>query len=689
MSWYSREVEPARALSAYVALVVVGAAAVLVAALADIPAAELAGPRPMLFWLFASLLLITELRPIPWLTRGGTQVTASWTFACSLLLLAPAGGALLAMATASALGDLRGRKALSRVAFNAGQVTLSMAAGAAALELLAPERLLLRADVPLESYLLVAALAGGLVFIVNGVLTCTVLALHAGAPVVLALRRGVAVNLATDGLLLALAPIFVVVAQRSLALLPLLLITAWAVYRNATLAEAQRHQATHDLLTGLPNRRLFAEEVAFARTEAERNGTALAVVLLDLDGFKTINDQLGHHAGDLLLQQVARRLDRPGGGMQLAARLGGDEFALLLTGLPATEAAHVASAAAARLLDRLRRPCTVQGFPVAVSGSFGVALCPDHGADVDVLLQRADVAMYAAKNASCGVSVYHDERDRDGHGRIALLGELAGALERAELVLHYQPKVDLLTGEVSGVEALLRWDHPRLGLVAPSEFMPLAEHTELMEPLTEYVLRAALEQCAAWDAMGLRVPVAVNGSARNLRDVRFPDTVRRLLAETGVPAERLEIEITENTVMTDPGRTAAVLVRLRALGVTISIDDFGTGFSSLANLRDLPVDRVKIDRSFVLDLAAGGGDAVIVRSIVELSRNLGLTTVAEGVEDARVAACLRDLGCDQAQGYHYARPASARVLTAWLRRRRAATALPRVETVLPEAARVA
>lgn len=679
-----------RAVDVYAGLVVVAGAAVLFASVAGTPVdglAQLAGPRPDLFLIFAGLLLVTELRPIPWLTRGGARVTASWTFACSLLLLAPAGGALLAMAGATLVGELIARKAPIRVLFNTAQVTLSMASGAATLVLLAPERLLLDPQAPLGTYLVVAAFAGLVVFLVNGVLTCTALALDTGVPVGPALRAGVAVNVATDGLLLALAPVFVIIAQRSLALLPLLLVTAVAVYRNATIAEAQRHQATHDVLTNLPNRRLFTEEVELARTEAERSGDALGIVLLDLDGFKAINDQLGHHAGDMLLQQVAQRLDRSGGPAELVARLGGDEFALLLTGLPAEDAEAAAGVAANGLLDQLARPCMVQGFPVAISGSFGVALCPDHGADVDVLLQRADVAMYAAKHSGRGVVVYNDDRDRDGHGRIALLAELSGALERFELVLHYQPKVDLRTGEVRGVEALLRWDHPRLGFVPPDQFMPLAEHTELMEPLTEYVLRAALEQCAAWARMGLSVPVAVNGSARNVRDLRFPETVRRLLDETGVPADHLEIEITENTVMTDPVRTTAVLAALQTTGVSVSIDDFGTGFSSLSSLRDLPVDCIKIDRSFVRDMSEGEGDAVIMRSIIEMARNLGLMTVAEGVEDADAAARLRDLGCDAGQGYHWVRPSSARGLTPWLRRRAAATAPPRLETTLPEAVR--
>jgi EAL domain-containing protein (putative c-di-GMP-specific phosphodiesterase class I) len=291
---------------------------------------------------------------------------------------------------------------------------------------------------------------------------------------------------------------------------------------------------------------------------------------------------------------------------------------------------------------------------------------PDHGVDVDTLIRHADVAMYTAKQGQEGVHVYHDETDRHGVSRLNLVAELPRAMDLEELSVHYQPQIDLRSGRVVGVEALLRWQHPRHGWVAPGRFMPLAEHTDLMGPLTEYVLRKALAQSAAWTRLGLDLTMAVNGSARNFHDVRFPGTVAALLEELGVDPGRLELEITENAVMADPARTATVLAELRDMGVSVSMDDFGTGYSSLANLRSLPLDRVKIDRAFVLDMLVRDDDALIVRSIIELAGNLGLQTVAEGVEAADVLQALGAFGCDTAQGFHVARPASAERTTAWL-----------------------
>jgi diguanylate cyclase (GGDEF)-like protein len=428
----------------------------------------------------------------------------------------------------------------------------------------------------------------------------------------------------------------------------------WAIYSLAALALNHRHEATHDQLTGLPNRRFFYEQATLSlQAAARRHQRNVAVLHLDLDGFKGINDRLGHHVGDLVLCEVARRLSEGRRSVDVIARLGGDEFAILLGDVPNGQTAIEVGE---RMAVELARPLSVDGVPVAIGGSFGVALYPSHGEDIDSLLRHADVAMYRAKTSGGGLELYDDRRDQHSTGRLGLLAELNDAISKDELSLVYQPKVDLRSGSVFGVEALIRWKHSRLGMVPPAQFMASAEHTELVTPLSQFVLRKALRQCAEWHNRGLHIGVAVNCSARNLHDLRFPNIVAALLRETNVDPAWLEIEITENTVMSDPVRTASVLGHLRSLGVTIAIDDFGTGYSSLASLRDLPIDRIKMDRSFVTGMARRSEDLMIVRSIIELAQNLGLGTVAEGVEDEDVLGLLRQLSCDAVQGYLLGEP---------------------------------
>jgi EAL domain-containing protein (putative c-di-GMP-specific phosphodiesterase class I) len=300
-----------------------------------------------------------------------------------------------------------------------------------------------------------------------------------------------------------------------------------------------------------------------------------------------------------------------------------------------------------------------------MGASVGVAVFPEHGTDVELLLQHADEAMYDAKKSDRSVQSYNAKRTIR-HGRLALLTELERAIEERELVVHYQPKVDLRTGNAIGVEALVRWEHPRLGLIMPGEFMPLAEQTELMAPLTERVLEEALTQTARWHRMGFPVSIAVNGSARNLHDTDFPNLVKGLLVANALDPRWLELEITENALLVDRLRAGKVLTALRSYGASVAIDDFGTGYSSLTNLRDLPVDRIKIDRSFVSDMNTQTGDALIVASTVDLAGKLGLTSIAEGVENQAVWAHLARLGCHVAQGYFIARPAPAEQITEWL-----------------------
>jgi predicted signal transduction protein with EAL and GGDEF domain len=344
------------------------------------------------------------------------------------------------------------------------------------------------------------------------------------------------------------------------------------------------------------------------------------------------------------------------------ARLGGDEFAVIL---PGTDADSL-PALVGDLLRRLQAPFMVEGQHVAVGASIGVSLAPEHGNEADTLLRRADVAMYVAKRGGAGFAIYSADQDRNSPDRLSLIGELRRAVEDGELVLHYQPKIDLRTGALAGVEALVRWEHPIRGLLSPDQFVPIAEQAGLIEPLSLWVLRAALMQANAWRRIGLEVPVAVNLSMRSLHDEDLPDTIAELLTATRTPANLLVLEITESTLMADPTRTLAILERLRAMNVRVAIDDFGTGHSSLTYLKRLLVDELKIDRSFVKDIVTDATDRIIVRSTIDLAHGLGLRVVAEGVEDAITRALLADLGCDEAQGFHIGRPLRGHDLTHWL-----------------------
>ena len=432
--------------------------------------------------------------------------------------------------------------------------------------------------------------------------------------------------------------------------------------RSTDLVERLRHEATHDALTGLPNRALFAERVA-AAVEGRRPGGEFAVLLMDLDGFKDVNDTLGHGCGDQVLVEVARRLEGSVAEDVTVARLGGDEFCLLV---PLGEGRPDVAAVVDRLHGQLRAPYRVGDVELEVRASVGAAVCPQHGDDGSVLLRHADVAMYAGKAAQLPLQVYGPDIDRSNPRRLALVNDLRAAVQDGLLSCHYQPKVRVADVAVTGVEALVRWQHPVLGNVPPDDFIPIAEHTGVIVPLTSFVLRTALQQSAAWSALGHDLDVAVNVSPRALLSPDFVGEVADVLRDTGVPARRLTLEVTESSVMTDPARAIAVLHALHALGVQLSVDDFGTGYSSLAYLQRLPVHEVKIDKSFVRDLAVAAGDGAIVRAIVDLGHNLGLRVVAEGVEDARSLGVLRDLGCDTAQGYLVSRPLPPDRLLTWL-----------------------
>ncbi len=427
-------------------------------------------------------------------------------------------------------------------------------------------------------------------------------------------------------------------------------------------AELNRHQALHDSLTGLPNRVLFHDRVSQAIQAAERDNALFAVLVLDLDRFKEINDTLGHVAGDQLLLEVGGRLRTTLRGEDSIARLGGDEFAILLVGA----AAQPASDTASRIREALDQPLTLDGLPLRIDASIGIAIYPAHARDVDGLIQRADVAMYLAKHNNLGLAVYDPELDVHQPERLSLITELRRAIHERELVLYYQPKVQVLDGRVRGVEALVRWQHPERGLLGPDEFIDAAQETSLIGPFTRYVLDEALRECQEWTDAGHELMVSVNVSTRNLIDTQFPDDVARLLDKWKVRPSLLELEVTETAVIADPFRMKRVLERLGDMGLRLSVDDFGTGYTSLGYLTRLPINELKIDRSFVSNMTRCEQDDVIVRSTIDLGRNLGLDVVAEGVESAEVLERLRSLGCDVAQGFLMSRPVPASELTSWL-----------------------
>jgi diguanylate cyclase (GGDEF)-like protein len=445
----------------------------------------------------------------------------------------------------------------------------------------------------------------------------------------------------------------------------LLGVVAGASQRLRRQAAEKEEQALSDGLTGLPNRTMFQSLIERALTGAGRRKKMGVVMLMDLDRFKDVNDTLGHHNGDLLLQRIGSRLHSVLRDTETVARLGGDEFAILLPEVPDRQAIVPV---VRRVLKVLEEPVVVGGLALQCEGSVGIAIYPEHGTTVESVMRAADVAMYMAKENRSGYEFYDARRHEHRHdaGRLALIGELRRAMDEAELVLYYQPKIDLQTGKAEGVEALARWHHPERGLLSPDEFIPLAERSNLLRPMTLYLLDSALRQCNAWRTRGLEVSVAVNLSMQNLIDLRLPNDLARLLTSWRLPPGSLELEITESTIMSDHRRAMTILTRLNKMGVTLTVDDFGTGYSSLAYLQSLPVSSIKIDKSFVMEMAEDPGNATIVQSTIDLGHNLGLKVVAEGVENEESCSKLAALGCDYAQGYFLSRPLSPEKATVWL-----------------------
>ena len=428
-------------------------------------------------------------------------------------------------------------------------------------------------------------------------------------------------------------------------------------------AAENEYLAQHDSLTGLLNRTSFRERVHDQILSPTGSEGEAGIVLMDLDRFKEINDTLGHQMGDRVLMEVARRIRTSMPKGATLARLGGDEFAVLLPNVSGTaEAADTAEV----IGHEVSKPLTIDDFTLDIDSSLGLAMYPQHGRDADLLMQRADVAMYLAKGAHRDLEVYGVDKDQYSPAKLSLVGELRKGIELGELVLYYQPKVDLRDDEVVGAEALVRWNHPRKGIVPPNDFIPLAEHTGLIHPLTDFVLREAVRHCQEWRKTYPKFHVAVNLSARSLADETFCDHLRSILDEFDADPSSLELEITESMIMDDPDHAIEVLTQISEMGIGLAIDDFGTGYSSLAYLKRLPVDDLKIDRSFVMGMESDENDAIIVRSVIDLGRNLGLRVVAEGIETPEVSTTLTAMGCDLGQGYHISRPIPADKLRSWM-----------------------
>jgi diguanylate cyclase (GGDEF)-like protein len=480
--------------------------------------------------------------------------------------------------------------------------------------------------------------------------------------------------------------VLALIGSHRLVLAPLLAVLMLVSVGRSVDSARKEREALRDGLTGLPNRVAFTAALDQCLVSRRPVLQATAVLLIDLDRFKEVNDTLGHQAGDALLRQIGPRIAGVLRPSDLVARLGGDEFAVLLVDVFDGAAAREVSE---RIADALVAPFPVAELNLEVEASIGIAMSPHHGTTGEVLLQRSEIAMYQAKSQHARVEVYDPQRDHHSPRRLGLLSELRAAIADGQVILHHQPKLDLRTGLVVGTEALVRWIHPTRGVVPPTEFVPMTEHTGLIRPLTVHVLHQAAAQAVQWSRRGLDLSVAVNISARSLHDGALVHDVSTCLEETGLAPRLLYLEITESTLMSDPVRAKQTLEALASMGVQLSIDDFGTGYSSLAYLHELPVCEVKIDRSFVSRVTTNQHGGIIVRSTIRLARDLGLRSLVEGVEDADTLEWFRDAGCDHAQGFHIGRPMAAAAFDDWLIARTSRTvAAAAVESVGPPEAAI-
>jgi diguanylate cyclase (GGDEF)-like protein len=620
------------------------------------------------FVVLLGMVVLGDLTPL-WTSRRARDglVPVSPLFALAMLLRVGAAPAAVASAVASIVSGVAGGQPPTAVAFATAQRVLSVVAGAIVLWSAGVEPYGAPVRIDWDTLVPVIMVCGAFVA-VSLLVTSLATAFtardtygpQAARPLLVWLRRELGGRSRYAGLLLSLAPVVALAAERHVLLLVLFAMPAVAVSRSIAIAAGRDHQALHDDLTGLPNRELLADRIDQAIAFARRHGDKTAVLVLDVTGFGEVNDSLGRACGDVLLQQVARQLVEALRGVDTVARTGADEFAVVLHGVRNREDVEVVA-------DNLRRslaaPTVIAGVPLAVELSVGAALWPDHGGSADAVLRCAESAMQRAKRQRGGYRLYASSA-RGGVNRMQMLARLRTGLARDELEVHFQPQASLSTGELVGAEALVRWRRDGR-LVPPNEFIPVAEHSDLIHQLTRYVLRGAIDQASRWRDSGLPLRVAVNLSARDLQDAGLPATVARMLEEADLDSMWLELEISEHSLMSDVERARSMLAQFRAMGVSLAIDDFGTGTTSLAHLPHLPIDVLKIDRSFVANLERHADD-LIVRTTIDLARSLGLRVVAEGVETEQVWQKLAHLGCQLAQGYYLCRPIPAEQLSSWL-----------------------
>jgi diguanylate cyclase (GGDEF)-like protein len=628
--------------------------------------------RQPLFWVILIMIVAGEIWPIAVPGRSRQQALAAsitigfailmwWGFALAILLRT-------AGMAAAALGQRSAGQAAQRAAFTASQEALSLTAAGLIFAGfgVAPK--------PDHAWRLVAGSLPVVLFAAFAYFAVG-FALAAGAEAFrsrTSLRAVVRSTLPGQALiylvLLTAAPVVtLVMATRSAVMVGLLAVPLAAIYLGATRAAQRDYQVHHDELTGLANRKLLVKRCDEELAKAAASETGAGLLLLDLDRFKEVNDTLGHPVGDQLLQLVAKRLTRSVRPGDMVARLGGDEFAVLL---PTVREPSVAREVASRLRAALAEPVRLAGMTFDIQASVGIALFPDEADGFEQLLQRADVAMYVAKERRSGIERYRSEADRNSPERLALAGELGGAVHRREIELYFQPKLRLADGAVLGMEALARWPHPRLGTLAAAEFVGLAEQSHLASELTELVIGKALAQHVSWSRAGLSVQVCVNLPVRDLVSGCLPDMIVRALGRHGLPPQALRLEISEMVLATKATQVASTLRELADLGVGLSLDDFGTGYTSLAQLTRLGISEVKVDPALIHGLTEPGEPAEAVQSLIRLAQSLGLCSVAEGVETARTAAILETLGCDAAQGWHFCGPLTAAMARDWLAGRR-------------------
>lgn len=645
-------------LAAIVAVGVVITAALLVA--------ERAEPRGQLdqvtFAAMAAVMLLCQWHPKAWIQVDARRsVTLLPTFAYALVLLGSPAAALAATIVGTLVHARASRSTLVQTLFATARTLVTVGTAGLVVFALDAEGSVTGYEFTPWRWSVAILLVGITILLLDSVITEIAFAMERGVGFVPPLRRSLSSRTTAVGSVLSLAPVWVIGGETSLVLIPLLAVTTVLVVASTQRGMRRTLESEQDPLTSLANRRLFSAQLVDACSTF--GGPRFATLLvMDLNGFKHVNDRLGHDVGDAVLVSFARRLQRVMPTNAIAARLGGDEFAALITW-------HRRPDELEDLLDEIHRsltaPIEVEGFPVSVGVSVGVAHVHDHGRDPDRVMQAADVAMYRSKRQGTSVEVSGTESSADGTGVIGLLSDLGAAVRDNQLRVDYQPQISMRDGRVVAVEALLRWEHPVHGTIAPNDFIGLAEETDLIGPITEIVLRVAgggLLMLGEPDAR-----LCVNASVRNLQDEGFAASTLAVLHSIGLPPERLELEITEHALVTKPELTRATIERLREAGVRITVDGFGTGYSSYETLRTLSVDRVKIDRQFVLRLLQDDRDRAIVESVVSLAHVLGLEVVAEGIEADETWNLLAAMGCDAAQGYGIALPMSLVALQHWMR----------------------